>query len=62
MCKLWKNNLAHSPKLSGENVYERTGWSASASNNTNGARNALDGNPATDGIQKRFKLRGNGSW
>lgn len=45
--KLWKNNLAHSPKLSGENVYDRTGWSASASNNTNGARNALDGNPAT---------------
>lgn len=42
-CALWKNNLDYAIRYSTEYVYERTGWTATASDNNGNAYRAIDG-------------------
>ena len=45
--RLWRNNIASSPVIRPEKLLPRTGWIASASDNSASARFAVDGNVST---------------
>ncbi len=46
-CALWKNNLDYAIRYTTEYVYDRTGWTATASHNNNKAYMAIDSKPET---------------
>jgi uncharacterized protein YjdB len=59
-CALWKNNLSNAPVLNTGSAIDRTGWTATASDNNALAGNGIDGNASTRWDEGM--IQANGQW
>jgi uncharacterized protein YjdB len=59
-CALWKNNLSNAPEVAPQNMIDKTGWTATASDNNGQAGSGLDGNASTRWSTN--VIQANGQW